>query len=133
VTDSAAAQPIPLSEANLRRVLATLCLTQITSWGVLFYAFTVLSVRVTQQAGWSPFAVTAAFSAALVTSALAGIVVGRWIDRHGPHAVMTAGSVLGPSPWQGWRSRPHSDGSSSPGSPPVWRWARCCINRRLRR
>jgi MFS family permease len=110
VTDSEAAQPIMLSEANLRRVLATLCLTQITSWGVLFYAFTVLSVRVTQQAGWSPFAVTAAFSAALVTSAVVGIVVGRWIDRHGPHAVMTAGSVLGPlalagvglSPCLGW-------------------------------
>lgn len=110
MTDSAAAQPILMSEANLRRVLATLCLTQITSWGVLFYAFTVLSVRVTQQAGWSQFAVTAAFSAALVTSALAGIVVGRWIDRHGPHAVMTIGSVLGPlalagvalSPTLGW-------------------------------
>ena len=97
MTDSAAAQPITVSEAGLRRVLATLCLTQITSWGVLFYAFTVLSVRMTQQAGWSPFAVTAAFSAALVTSALVGIVVGRWIDRHGPHAVMTAGSVLGPA------------------------------------
>ena len=77
---------------------------------MLFYAFTVLSVRVTQQAGWSPFAVTAAFSAALVTSALVGVVVGRWIDRHGPHAVMTAGSVLGPlalagvalSPTLGW-------------------------------
>ena len=81
---------------GLRRVLATLCLTQITSWGVLYYAFTVLSVRITQQTGWSQPAVTAAFSAALVTSALVGIVVGRWIDRHGPRAVMTAGSVLGP-------------------------------------
>jgi MFS family permease len=36
------------------------------------------------------------FSAALIVSALVGIVVGRWLDRHGPHAVMTAGSVLGP-------------------------------------
>jgi MFS family permease len=24
-----------------------------------------------------------------------GIVVGRWLDRHGPRGVMTAGSVLG--------------------------------------
>lgn len=96
MTESAASQPITLNEAGLRRVLATLCLTQITSWGVLYYAFTVLSVRITQQTGWSQPAVTAAFSAALVTSALVGIVVGRWIDRHGPRAVMTAGSVLGP-------------------------------------
>ncbi|KWX67509.1 MFS transporter [Mycobacterium sp. NAZ190054] len=77
-------------------MLATLCLTQITSWGVLYYAFTVLSVRITDQTGWSQPAVTAAFSAALVTSALTGILVGRRLDRHGPHVVMTAGSVLGP-------------------------------------
>lgn len=96
MTDAAAAQPISPTEAGLRRVLATLCLTQITSWGVLYYAFTVLSLRITEQSGWSQPAVTAAFSAALVTSALVGIVVGRLLDRHGPHAVMTTGSVLGP-------------------------------------
>lgn len=38
---------------------------------------------------------TAAFSAALLVSALTGIRVGRIIDRHGPRTVMTAGSVLG--------------------------------------
>jgi hypothetical protein len=48
VTASVAAQPIALSETGLRRVLVALCLTQITSWGVLYYAFTVLSVRITQ-------------------------------------------------------------------------------------
>ena len=96
MTEPAAAQPITLSETALRRILATLCLTQITSWGVLYYAFTVLSVRITEQSGWSQPAVTAGFSAALVTSALVGIAVGRWLDRHGPHALMTAGSVLGP-------------------------------------
>src|SRR5699024_6439829 len=40
-------------------------------------------------------AVTSAFSAALVVSALAGVPVGRIIDRRGPRLVMTAGSVLG--------------------------------------
>lgn len=39
-------------------------------------------------------AATAAFSAALLVSALAGIPVGRILDRHGPRAVMTAGSLL---------------------------------------
>lgn len=63
--------------AGLRRVLITLCLTQITSWGVLYYAFPVLSVRITADTGWSQPAVTAAFSGALVTSALVGIWVGR--------------------------------------------------------
>jgi MFS family permease len=80
----------------LRRILATLCLTQITSWGVLYYAFSVLSTRISERTGWSPPSVTAAFSAALVVSAVVGIPVGRWLDHHGPRTVMTAGSVLGP-------------------------------------
>lgn len=84
------------SERGLRWTLITLCLTQITSWGVLYYAFSVLSVRIADRTGWSPPAVTGAFSGALVTSALFGIVVGRWLDRHGPRGVMTAGAVIGP-------------------------------------
>ncbi|CDO91627.1 integral membrane transporter [Mycobacterium lentiflavum] len=84
------------SERGLRWALVTLCLTQITSWGVLYYAFSVLSVRIADQTGWSRPAVTAAFSGALVTSALVGIMVGRWLDRHGPHGVMTVGAVIGP-------------------------------------
>lgn len=94
---------IPLNEQHsraarrigLRGVLVTLCLTEITSWGVLYYAFPVLSAEICGDTGWSAPAVTAAFSAGLVTSALMGIVVGRWLDRHGPRGVMTAGSVLG--------------------------------------
>lgn len=91
-----AAQPNDPTEAGLRRVLITLCLTQITSWGVLYYAFPVLAAQITADTDWSPPAVTAAFSAALVTSAVIGIWVGRQLDRRGPHVIMTAGSVLGP-------------------------------------
>lgn len=78
-----------------RRVLLVLCLTEITSWGVLYYAFPVLAPAIADDTGWSVSAVTAAFSAGLGISALAGIVVGRLIDRHGPRWVMTAGSLLG--------------------------------------
>ncbi|NVN52936.1 MFS transporter [Mycolicibacterium hippocampi] len=80
---------------GLRWVLVTLCVTEITSWGVLYYAFTVLSERISTDTGWSAPAVTAAFSAGLVTSAVVGIPVGRWLDRVGPRWIMTAGSVLG--------------------------------------
>lgn len=76
-------------------MLITLCLTEITSWGVLYYAFSVLSPAICADTGWSAPAVTGAFSAGLVTSALLGIPVGRWLDRHGPRWVMTAGSALG--------------------------------------
>ncbi len=76
-------------------MLAALCVTEIVSWGLLYYAFPVLAPRISADTGWSSVAVTSAFSAALVVSALAGVPVGRVIDRHGPRRIMTAGSVLG--------------------------------------
>lgn len=85
----------PSAAHGLRWVLLTLCVTEITSWGVLYYAFTVLSPQISADTGWSAPAVTAAFSAGLVTSALVGIPVGRWLDRIGPRWIMTGGSVLG--------------------------------------
>ncbi|WP_193046695.1 MFS transporter [Mycolicibacterium baixiangningiae] len=85
----------PSAAHRLRWVLVTLCITEITSWGVLYYAFTVLSEQISADTGWSAPAVTAAFSAGLVTSAVMGIPVGRWLDRIGPRWIMTAGSVLG--------------------------------------
>ncbi|WP_339393590.1 MFS transporter [Brevibacterium metallidurans] len=70
-------------------------MTEIVSWGLLYYAFPVLAPRISADTGWSPVAVTSAFSVALAMSALAGVPVGRFIDRHGPRLVMTAGSGLG--------------------------------------
>ncbi|MGC4950056.1 MFS transporter [Streptomyces sp. DT224] len=75
--------------------MPALCATQIASWGIVYYAFPVLNPQITQATGWPAGATTAAFSLALVVSALAGIRVGRILDRSGPRTVMTAGSVLG--------------------------------------
>nr|WP_233415356.1 MFS transporter [Streptomyces sp. N35] len=77
-----------------RAVLPALCATQITGWGVVYYAFPVLLPRITADTGWSTGTATAAFSLALLISAAVGIPVGRVLDRHGPRAVMTSGSVL---------------------------------------
>ncbi|WP_449345670.1 MFS transporter, partial [Streptomyces narbonensis] len=78
-----------------RAVLPALCATQITSWGILYYAFPVLNPQITADSGWSTGATMAAFSLALVVSGLTGIRVGRIIDRRGPRTVMTAGSMAG--------------------------------------
>ncbi|MBO0678296.1 MFS transporter [Mycolicibacterium sp. S2-37] len=86
---------VPSATHGLRWVLLTLCITEITSWGVLYYAFTVLSGQISVDTGWSAPAVTGAFSTGLVTSAAVGIPVGRWLDRVGPRWIMTAGSLLG--------------------------------------
>jgi MFS family permease len=83
-----------LSEFGLRRVLVVLCVTEIVSWGVLYYAFPVLAPTIARDTGWPISVLTAAFSTGLVVSALVGIPAGRWIDRFGPRRVMTTGSVL---------------------------------------
>jgi predicted MFS family arabinose efflux permease len=91
--DTAHGQPDTHSTVP-RRVLIALCASQITNWGVLFYALPVLLADITADTGWSTAAVMGAFSAGLAASALAGILVGHLLDRRGPRLVMTAGSAL---------------------------------------
>ncbi|WP_329791118.1 MFS transporter [Lentzea sp. DG1S-22] len=79
---------------GLRRVLVVLCTTEIISWGVLYYAFPVLLPTISARTGWSLAAITAGFSASQVVAGLVGIPVGGLLDRHGPRAVMTTGSVV---------------------------------------
>jgi MFS family permease len=73
-------------------LVVTLAFTEMTSWGVLYYGFTVFITPMHQQFGWSRAAITGAFSLALLLSGVAGLPVGRWLDRFGPRALMTAGS-----------------------------------------
>ncbi|MFD4636056.1 MFS transporter [Lentzea sp. NPDC058436] len=82
------------SAAGPRRVLVVLCATEIISWGILYYAFPVLLPTIGERTGWSHAAITAGFSAGQVVAGLAGIPVGRLLDRHGPRAIMTTGSVV---------------------------------------
>ncbi|MBJ7321398.1 MAG: MFS transporter [Rhodococcus sp.] len=92
VTDSAS--PQEAIHPGRRRVLSILCLTEITSWGILYYAFPVLSPAITADTGWSASSIVAAFSLSQLLAAVVGIPVGRILDRHGPRWVMTAGSVV---------------------------------------
>ena len=78
-----------------QRVLVALCVTEIVSYGVLFYAFTVLLPRIAADSDWTPAAVTAAFSAGSLTGGAVGILTGRLLQRHGPRWLMTGGSLLG--------------------------------------
>ncbi|MFE9308150.1 MFS transporter [Streptomyces sp. NPDC006706] len=78
-----------------RAALPALCVTQITSWGIVYYAFPVLNPQITATTGWPAGLTTAAFSLGLVVSALTGIRVGRILDHRGPRTVMTTGSILG--------------------------------------
>jgi MFS family permease len=78
-----------------RQALAALCVTEITSYGVIYYAFPVLAGPIAAGTGWSRASVTLAYSAGNLAGALAGIPVGRLLHARGPRLVMTVASVAG--------------------------------------
>jgi hypothetical protein len=65
-------------------ILGVLALTETVSFGVLAYAFAVFLMPMQHDLGWSPTAITGAYSLAVVVSGLAAIPVGWWLDRYGP-------------------------------------------------
>jgi MFS family permease len=74
-------------------MLVAASLGQVTSWGVLYYSFAVFIAPMQAELGWSLAELTGTYSLALLLSGVAAIPVGRWLDRHGPRALMTAGSL----------------------------------------
>jgi MFS family permease len=69
--------------------------TEITSWGTLYYSLPVAAASISATTGWSRGFVVGSFSGGLLLSAAAGITIGRLLDRIGPRLLMTGGSLLG--------------------------------------
>jgi MFS family permease len=76
-------------------IVGALSITETVSWGILYYAFAVFLLPMERELGFSAAQLTGAFSLALLVSAVVGIGVGRYLDRHSPRGLMTAGSVAG--------------------------------------
>ena len=76
-------------------IVGALSVTETVSWGILYYAFAVLLIPMQRELGFSTAELTGAYSLALLVSAVAGIAVGRYLDRHSPRGLMTAGSIAG--------------------------------------
>jgi MFS family permease len=75
-------------------MLTAVSTAQVVSWGILYYAFSVLLTPMQVELGWTTVELTGAFSLMLLCGGLAAVPVGRWLDRHGPRALMTLGSIL---------------------------------------
>src|SRR5579884_1354105 len=73
-------------------MLFTVSLTEMFSWGILYYAFTVFLRPMRTSLGWSTTELTGAFSLALLCSSGAALPIGYWLDRHGTRWLMTLGS-----------------------------------------
>ncbi len=75
-------------------LVAALGVTQIVSWGSVYYAYAVVMGEVARDLGVSSPTVVGAYCVALLVSGIVAAPVGRHIDRHGARAPMVAGSVL---------------------------------------
>jgi len=74
----------------------TLSLTEITSWGILYYTFSLFLGPMEHELHWNQASLTGAYSLALLVSGLMAVPIGRWLDRaRTPRALMAAGSLLG--------------------------------------
>lgn len=80
----------------------TLAFTEMTSWGILYYTFSVIFKPMQLELGWSPETLTGAFSIALLVSGFAAIPVARWLTHYGARVVMTLGSILAVIGIIGW-------------------------------
>ncbi|MEK8034711.1 MFS transporter [Ideonella sp. DXS29W] len=78
-----------------RFIVAALGITQIISWGSLYYAFSLVIHALASATQASNATTVGAFSVALLAAGVASAPVGAWIDRHGGRWIMAGGSVLG--------------------------------------
>jgi predicted MFS family arabinose efflux permease len=92
--DPAIGGPVP-DRTRARRIVAALAVTQTVGYGTLYYAFAVLLTPLAVDLRTTTTAVTGAFTTSVLVSAALAVPVGRWLDRRGGRALMTAGSLLG--------------------------------------
>jgi MFS family permease len=77
------------------RAVPVLGVTQILSWGCIYYTPVLIVPLVAAERGWSIAFAMGGFSVGLLVAGLVSPFVGRSIDRYGGHVVMTAGSLAG--------------------------------------
>lgn len=77
------------------RAVPVLGVTQILAWGALYYPPVLIVPLIASDRGWSLTFAMGGLSVGLLCAGLISPTVGRMIDRHGGHVVMTIGSIGG--------------------------------------
>src|SRR3954471_5303551 len=90
------------------RAVAVLGVTQILSWGAIFYPPVMMVPLIMTERGFSFTFAMGGFSAGLLTAGLVSPAIGGMIDRYGGHRVMPL-CLLARAFWLGWLG---------PGGPP---------------
>ena len=74
-------------------IVHTLGLTELVSWGIIYYGFGALLAPMQQDLGWTQPQLTGAFALAMLLGGLTAVPVGRILDRAGARVLMTVGSI----------------------------------------
>jgi hypothetical protein len=77
------------------RAVTVLGVTEILAWGALFYPPVLTMPLIAADRGWSLAFAMSGLSVGLLAAGLIAPAVGRMVDRHGGHVVMTVGSLAG--------------------------------------
>ncbi|MEO8739263.1 MAG: MFS transporter [Casimicrobiaceae bacterium] len=83
-----------MTRSMLWRLVPALGITQIVSWGTLYYSIAVLGESMRAELGIAAPVLFGAYSLALLIAALVAPSTGRAIDHYGGRRVMAAGSVV---------------------------------------
>jgi MFS family permease len=83
-----------MTPSTVWRLVPALGITQIISWGTLYYSIAVLGASMRAELGISAPALFGAYSASLMIGAVVAPTVGRAIDRYGGRRVMSIGSTI---------------------------------------
>ncbi len=75
-------------------LIYAISVAQLVSWGISYYAFTVLLLPMQQDMGWTSAEATGALAVSTLISAAASVWIGRALDARGPRLLMTVGSLL---------------------------------------
>jgi MFS family permease len=90
------------------RAVSVLGVTEILSWGALYYPPVLTVPLIAADHGWSKAFAMGGFSIGLFVGGLAARHVGAFIDRYGGHAVMPFGSLLGAAGLAGLAASPNA-------------------------
>jgi len=77
------------------RAVPVLGITQVLTWGTMFYPPVLLVPLIAADRGWSISFAMGGFSLALLTGGITARYIGASIDRFGGQVTMTAGSLAG--------------------------------------
>ena len=83
-----------MTPSTVWRLVPALGVTQIVSWGTLYYSIAVLGGNMRADLGISSSVLFGAYSSSLLLGAVVAPTVGRTIDRRGGRRVMSLGSIV---------------------------------------